>query len=80
MRLLLLKPLFFKTLSNLLTKSFEKSSQKNVSFDLILLLAKIINRGMVVSAGKCVLILSLSTSLTKENRKITSTKKIIYSF
>ena len=76
MHLLPLKPLFLKTKSNLLSKWFEKLSQKitfSVSFD-IALLSKI-NKGMVVSAKKCDFLLS---NITKKNRKITSTK-FIYS-
>ena len=83
MRLLLLKPLFLKTSSNLFKKLFEKSYQKNTSFDVILLLSKI-NKGMFFSAKKCSFLLSLILFIkenpTEKNRKITSTKEIIYSF
>ncbi len=83
MRLLLLKPLFLKIQSNLLKIMFEKSSQENIFSDLILLLSKI-NKGMFLSAEKCSFLLSLllviKENTTEKNRKITSTKKIIYSF
>lgn len=89
MRLLLLKTFFLKKQSNLLKILVEKSSQKNNSFifviDLTLLPSKI-NKRMLLAAKKCIF---LSDKLDKDfallsekirNRKITSTKKIIYSF
>lgn len=86
MRLLLLKPLFSKKLFPLLRKSVRKVSQKINLFDLLLFLPPL-NKNVFLSAKKCVLLsnkwnknLCLLLSEKIKNKKITSTKKIIYSF
>ena len=80
MYLLSLKPHFSKKQSNLSKKWFEKLFQKTTLFDLILLFSEInstMTKTLFLNAKKCVLLLSLSK---KENREITFTKKIIYSY
>lgn len=84
MRILLFKPLYFKKQSNLLKIGFEKLSQKINSFDFILdvifILSKI-NKRVVVSAEKNILLLSFIKETRKNSStKNSSTKKIIYSF